>query len=873
MTSKKILRKLSAALLSTAMCFGFLVPVLAEGEGEDPSFAQTETMPVSDSQPSAGNPDTSPVDVQAAIEQEDPDLASDQTAETSPAPEDDSAADEGGSTDPSGIPEEEPSLTAPETDPSIEESTTEPASETTSTESTEGSSEKDGQTDQEAESESSDSEDAASSEEKSEEETSSKPVRFEQNAGQIHVTAKTTSDVLPEDAQMRVTQYSSQDAGYQSAEAALARSQVDYDGLVVVDISFWKDNQEIEPEEGSVDVEMSFARNLVDEEKKENSLKVHHISQTGNQAAQQVACEQTQTIVDDTGSYKAKFEVDSFSSFTISWKKYGTEKATFTMKMVDVNGNPLSSSQDGVTKTETDTKINFDEYGNSAKPAGYTYLYAQESSKTVTSVELAYSWKFGNEMLTVTFKNGSKDVRETDSETKFTVYLVYQKDGPELNVLNFDANGGSQAAPASLQGEQGQTVTFPDYTGTKHGYKFLGWSTFNNLDSTGYKPFYPVGAKYELTQPEQTLYAVWTPENARASAKFFIRQDGHIPDEPGHFPNGNYIGNIEIQNTVKETRWIVDTSHRAGEYDNQGNGLNGVTDKLNQLPTAAQIKTLLPDFDPETQYILWYVQKKENDGWHVDGVLLIKEKVSVSYDRNCSDTDVEVPMGYQRDPNTQITVGHDDAGTMVTPVRPGYIFLGWAKTPNPGPSDTIYHNGESYLLTEDTTFYAQWALDLKQLTVTKYIDGNMADRSKAFEFSVQIKDQRGNLYEQASTEANYADGWYTFSLSNGEQLTFEVPEGGTYQIKEDAQEYEPFYYLVTGSSDDSAKHEGSDTDSQRFNGQTAVIFHNVKQGSVPTGLHDDSNESSLMVTVGAFGFLFLAGCLYVSRKEREHVEH
>ena len=74
-------------------------------------------------------------------------------------------------------------------------------------------------------------------------------------------------------------------------------------------------------------------------------------------------------------------------------------------------------------------------------------------------------------------------------------------------IISFDRNGGDGEAIASVKGYKGDTVsiTFPDLTGTREGYKFIGWSLDQNATSATYKT-----ETISITlQDSKTYYAVW----------------------------------------------------------------------------------------------------------------------------------------------------------------------------------------------------------------------------------------------------------------------------------------------------------------------------------------------------------------------------
>jgi len=81
-------------------------------------------------------------------------------------------------------------------------------------------------------------------------------------------------------------------------------------------------------------------------------------------------------------------------------------------------------------------------------------------------------------------------------------------------------------------------------------------------------------------------------------------------------------------------------------------------------------------FNPETQYIEWYVIKyQSNDGkWHIDGVVLEKSNVSLDYDRNGATTGLD-PDGSQYPVDSDAKV----AGNPNNLSKMGYEFGGFLK--------------------------------------------------------------------------------------------------------------------------------------------------------------------------------------------------
>lgn len=278
--------------------------------------------------------------------------------------------------------------------------------------------------------------------------------------------------------------------------------------------------------------------------------------------------------------------------------------------------------------------------------------------------------------------------------------------------ITFNNNGGSGAAPDVVTAGAGETVELPDYEGTKAEEVFVGWCALSNPHASGAYAkadgaIYPAGSRYTVPSKDTTLYAVWAKEDV--DAKFFVRLDGSIPTEPQSHPIANYTKGIAKSGAIQLGVFYTDSSE-------------GVECRLNDdtIPTDAELaelfagttgtisfsdgteydKTTTAEQFGERYYVLWYVVKSE-DGWHVDGALLKKDLVNLSYCANAPEgTWSNMPDGQQYPADSIATVSNQK------PVREGYEFLGW-NTSEAG-SGTSYDPEETFTIKENTTLYAQW---------------------------------------------------------------------------------------------------------------------------------------------------------------------
>lgn len=698
----------------------------------------------------------------------------------------------------------------------------------------------------------------------------------------VKVKAIAAKGALPEGAILKAARLNPDSPEYKKAADTLDSQQVEYTGFVAMDIHFEVEGQEVEPaaDKGGVQVELKVDKKELPAENAEEAMQTlevqHHEEQGTAVTAVPVAKAAESTVREEGQEVKADFSVDNFSTFTITWNwqsegNWWPPSTSGTCIQITVHplgengvelqkfsGN-LSTTNNSETYTMKDISPDID---------GYAYSHA------------FYKVENGNkEFKTITFKNsrGSRSVELDTSlkttisvnqeETKYIdVYLQYESKTPGYGVIKFHANGGDIAAPESQTGELRSTITMPDYTGSKLGYSFVGWAENPTTSSTTCFPVYPPGSEYEIDS-SKTLYAVWN-ENTTDTGHFFIRKDGKIPTEPGQYGAASYTDAISISNAVKNYYWTTDSSS-----DNlviEGNhAVNKVTQQLIKLPTDEDIRKVLPGFDSSTQYVLWYVQKYASNSWHIDGVVLDRTLVNVTYLPNCNDP-VTVPTGYQVNPGMEINVGSSLSpdGSVVTPVRNDYTFLGW-NTKADGTGISLTENSK-YLITENTTFYAQWSRGTVLFILKHTVSGNMADQNKYFEFFLDVKDHNKDPITTDIEDLKYdaTIGKHTVSLKHDGSVRVNLPIGSTVAV---SQAQEADYSTTHGSpsaSDLGLEHSAITLDAD-INTNT-VHFNNHKEAQVPTGMNDQNNALHGVV-LSAGVVLILVGVIVALRRRMNAV--
>lgn len=521
---------------------------------------------------------------------------------------------------------------------------------------------------------------------------------------------------LPQGTSLKVTPFEETSKEYKEAYKAVVKQKkaedlsFDEDAfqLIALDISLVDaDGKEIEPQ-SQVQVKLK-AKDLIGNESVED-VQIRHLNEQTDKVELVAGSKKGKLKVDE--SVSAEFKVDSFSTFVITYSN--STWRSITAYVVDTLGDEIDA---GTLSNKNLSSASWTDVANlkpSANPEEYDYVEARANSATgdvVHSIRYS-SYKFQ-------YRVSSSD----SAQTLTSLYFVYQKNDGKIS-LTINKNGGSEDI-APIRVEKYGSVVLPEYSGTRSGYTFVGYAESEDkveADKTYRKIFKP-GEAYEMGEDDATLYVAWQSSNPEdTTALFFIRKDGTIPDEPGHYATSAYSSGISISGAITVQHWVVDNDVTKPW---EGNCVqNDVRYYLNSVPTDAQIKAVFSSYNPDTDYILWYVQKKEDDGWHVDGVLLKKELVSISYNANepAGTTRPDTPLGYQEIKGTEVNIGSGGSknGTVVTPSINGYTFVGWNTQPD-GSGD-MYQPNDKYALNQNTTLYAIWAKGSNNVVTVKKVD-------------------------------------------------------------------------------------------------------------------------------------------------------
>lgn len=161
----------------------------------------------------------------------------------------------------------------------------------------------------------------------------------------IKVYAK--ENVFPEGTTMTVKELTNKELD--SAQNVLEKSNVSYDGFLGYDISFYnKEGKEIEPEEGSVRVEVDMNLNLLPKDLQMDTLQMQHLKEEKkDRTVETVAKAADHKLSVSKSKVTAKFEVKSFSDFILTW---------------NIDATPADPLETGDNAASIEKQINHEKY-------------------------------------------------------------------------------------------------------------------------------------------------------------------------------------------------------------------------------------------------------------------------------------------------------------------------------------------------------------------------------------------------------------------------------------------------------------------------------------------------------------------------------
>ena len=342
--------------------------------------------------------------------------------------------------------------------------------------------------------------------------------------------------------------------------------------------------------------------------------------------------------------------------------------------------------------------------------------------------------------------------------------------------VTFEANSSLYGRGESFKVNvpESKRITTPDkpsgFTNSR-GWMFVGWhgTKEGHHNKTGllqqtYVPNveYPGEKTGQIIDRDITLYAVWLNTNVdnKVPAEFYIRLDGEMPFEPQGYDYAGY--------TARDTKSMVGTLRQKREINNN---TEWVAANIKTQPTVEAIKNAMKGhggFDPNTQEVVWYVIK-EQDQWHVDGVIKDKEKHWLIYDPNGGSSP---PNSTQHTAGDTVRINLNDI-----PVRSGYTFLGWADTKQEAAAGNVKYSSTAARTLKmpngNKTIYAVW----KANSDTRYLVNYYVQKANSQITDIsQLKEEDFELYNGPVTKFGITNS----IAKDAENKLAKVPAGYQY---------------------------------------------------------------------------------------------
>lgn len=266
------------------------------------------------------------------------------------------------------------------------------------------------------------------------------------------VTVYASEGALPDNAVLSAELLEQGSEAYEAAQQALTDTV--YDGFAALDIHFTVDGEEIEPE-SSVYVCINVM-GLLPEDADADTLAVQHHEQSGaalltpdeEESPAPAGAATVETVADagqETGQVEAlesgsetaadvaaAFEVESFSTFTITWKNNGNY--VLNLYYVDIAGKDIAPS--GTTKNfetvQNTANVTMSNYADTIDHPGYVYQYAYiiNGGEKPKVIKLSYNtnkWYYTTKITTDPKEDDWTPWTGSEGQTSRDVYLVYQE--------------------------------------------------------------------------------------------------------------------------------------------------------------------------------------------------------------------------------------------------------------------------------------------------------------------------------------------------------------------------------------------------------------------------------------------------------------
>lgn len=315
----------------------------------------------------------------------------------------------------------------------------------------------------------------------------------------IKVYAK--ENVFPEGTTMTVKELTNKELD--SAQNVLEKGNVSYDGFLGYDISFYnKEGKEIEPEEGSVRVEVDMNLNLLPKDLQMDTLQMQHLKEEKkDRTVETVAKAADHKLSVSKSKVTAKFEVKSFSDFILTW---------------NIDATPADPLETGDNAASIEKQINHEKYATLRDDGTYdlTLTVAGKKGTETNKAKLDVIYildKSGS--MKEDFGGTSKRIAASNAITALTKSLKQNVNiDARFSMVTFSGN-----KTTGMWG-QGDTKTWDD------AEVAVSWTTDAGTIERGSKPTSDGGTNYQAGI--RTAKELLTSKRAGAMTAVIFISDG-----------------------------------------------------------------------------------------------------------------------------------------------------------------------------------------------------------------------------------------------------------------------------------------------------------------------------------------------------------
>ena len=315
----------------------------------------------------------------------------------------------------------------------------------------------------------------------------------------IKVYAK--ENVFPEGTTMTVKELTNKELD--RAQNVLEKGNVSYDGFLGYDISFYnKEGKEIEPEEGSVRVEVDMNLNLLPKDLQIDTLQMQHLKEEKkDRTVETVAKAADHKLSVSKSKVTAKFEVKSFSDFILTW---------------NIDATPADPLETGDNAVSIEKQINHEKYATLRDDGTYdlTLTVAGKKGTETNKAKLDVIYildKSGS--MKEDFGGTSKRIAASNAITALTKSLKQNANiDARFSMVTFSGN-----KTTGMWG-QGDTKTWDD------AEVAVSWTTDAGTIERGSKPTSNGGTNYQAGI--RTAKELLTSKRAGAMTAVIFISDG-----------------------------------------------------------------------------------------------------------------------------------------------------------------------------------------------------------------------------------------------------------------------------------------------------------------------------------------------------------